>query len=132
MNEDRTLRDLPGQTVSLPRLAPIERPGVVVACFGEAKGLSFRIRSRDSLRPFLDEKRVLGETFYGSIVEWTELLVMATLESGHKHVYLLARDPGARTRLTFGPFFVRGPLRVAETIDDPRMAERAWRCFSIR
>lgn len=101
---------------------------MIRARFGNVPGAAMRLKVP---RPFADliavphEGRNVRE---GELATFERIAVITTGPQSAR-LFILEPVPGAEEELAFGPFWVRGAFRVAETVNNHARAARLWKDF---
>jgi excisionase family DNA binding protein len=117
----------PAQVATYPRRAPNKTPAEVgaqvaglQAHVGSKTGASFRIHGADVAAP------KVGDAREGPIADgWTRIAVLAS-KANKARCFLLEPAEGAAESLDFEGFYIRGPFRIVERINNTNRAHERF------
>ena len=96
--------------------------GELLVRMGHRSGISLRVKHPGVLRA---KARVDGNIVEGKVDTWRRVVVLSRIEDKTR---LFILEPGSGDEeLEVGPFFVRGPFRIAERENDAERAAEAWK-----
>jgi hypothetical protein len=96
-------------------------------CLGRTTGRSFRMKAPTDLVQVERHDHVIA----GRLPRWERIAFI----SGHGEKYqmsVLEPDPEGDTEIRFGPFYVRGPFKIAERFNSAEKAREAFKVFEPR
>lgn len=118
------------RTSTLARAQQAGRQGAAAAApvrvhIGHKAGASMKLRYPGELA---GASKVSRDEVSGALPAWSRVAVMTT-EGRSARLFVLEPAPGADEQIEHEGFFVRGPFRVAEKINNTREARAAWEAF---
>lgn len=92
---------------------------------GSKEGVSFRLKA---VRQLVDSTKE-GSVRTGVLSEgWQQIAVMAG-KGDEARMFVLEPAPGEDETLGFKGFYVRGPFKITEKINNQRKAYERWKAF---